>query len=293
MVKKIISHKKPHHADDFFAISILKIHYDVPIELKVPQEISQEEINDPHILLIDVGGEYNPELLNFDHHQDINLPCSLVLVLNWLPIEDKKIILNSTFLKGIDVIDRKGPKGLLEVGISLEWNEELDTIRKIILSSEPHPEIGKTFLEVCKMNLSYQDSWKTLFQILDEKKLLEQGKEKIEKEEKLYQEKKAKVIFFDTKKGKVAFSYETLAPHHQKFFKETEVILLIEKNSMKENHTSIIKNTQLPETKDIDLLKVFSIYPKVFIHQNGFIAVIDVEINKVSVDKILEVLLSE
>ena len=294
MVKKIISHKKPHHADDFFVLSILKIYYnDTHIELKAPQEISQNEINDPHILLIDVGGNYDPKLLNFDHHHDIDLPCSLVLILNWIPIEDKEIILNSTFLKGIDITDKKGPKALSEIGISPDWNDELDKMKKTILLSELHPEIGKTFLEVCKMNLSYQDSWKVLYQKLDEKNLLEQGKEIIEKEEKLYQEKKAKVVFFDTEKGKVAFSPETLAPHHHKFFKETETILLIEKNSMKENHTSIIKNTQIPETKDIDLSKVFSIYPKVFIHQNGFIAVIDTEINKISVDKILKVLLSE
>ena len=293
MIKKIISHKKPHHADDFFALSVIKIYHNAPIELKAPQEISQDEINDPHIILIDVGGNYDPKLLNFDHHQDLNLPCSLVLVLNWLSIEDKEIILNSPFLKGIDITDKKGPKALPEVGISPDWNDELDKMKKTILLSEPHPEIGKTFLEVCKMNLSYQDSWKILYQKLDEKNLLEQGKEIIEKEEKLYQEKKDKVIFFNTEKGKIAFSPETLAPHHHKFFKETEVILLIEKNSMKENHTSIIKNTQITETKDIDLSKVFSIYPKVFIHQNGFIAVIDTEINKASVDKILEILLSE
>jgi hypothetical protein len=62
---------------------------------------------------------------------------------------------------------------------------------------------------------------------------------------------------------------------------------------MNEKHTSIIKNTILSKTKDIDLAKVFSIYEKIFLHPNGFIAVVNSSIEQIDIEKVLDVLLAK
>ena len=81
-MKKIIVHNGIFHADDIMAIvivrSMLDIGNDVPIERT--NAVSEEDLNDPEVFVLDVGGQYNTELNNFDHHQDSTLPSACVLV---------------------------------------------------------------------------------------------------------------------------------------------------------------------------------------------------------------------
>jgi len=80
---KIITHPGSFHADEICAIALLKI---VGIEVNTIErrEPSAMDIADLETFVIDIGGQYNPDLLLFDHHQDPQLESSNVLILDYL-----------------------------------------------------------------------------------------------------------------------------------------------------------------------------------------------------------------
>lgn len=89
-VKSIITHPGLAHRDDVLATAIaLSIEGDVPVTRRVPTE---EELNSPSVLVLDVGERYEPELNNFDHHQlnleDREPECALSLYLKARKLED-------------------------------------------------------------------------------------------------------------------------------------------------------------------------------------------------------------
>lgn len=82
MIEKIITHGGIFHCDEVLAVALLISKFgDIPIVRKYANEISEEEFNNPNILILDVGRRYEPNLGNFDHHQDANLmaTCGLIL----------------------------------------------------------------------------------------------------------------------------------------------------------------------------------------------------------------------
>ncbi len=84
-IKKIITHAGVFHADEVLAIATLRIFgVDVPIERKF--QITQEEIDDPEIWILDIGMVQDFEKHNFDHHHPTqkNSPATNLLVLNYL-----------------------------------------------------------------------------------------------------------------------------------------------------------------------------------------------------------------
>lgn len=65
--KKIVTHPGLFHADDVCAIAWLRVcGVTAPVERRNP---GVEDLNDPEILVVDVGGEHDPARGNFDHHQ--------------------------------------------------------------------------------------------------------------------------------------------------------------------------------------------------------------------------------
>lgn len=75
----------------------------VEVERRNPTE---EELQNPNILVGDVGMEFNPELNNFDHHQDKNLGCAFQLVAQGLLFEGiiEKVIVHGGFVAHLDEI---------------------------------------------------------------------------------------------------------------------------------------------------------------------------------------------
>ncbi len=66
-ISKIIVHPGVFHADDVCVVAWLRITgCDAPVERRNP---TSEELADPNILVADVGGQHDPKLNNFDHHQ--------------------------------------------------------------------------------------------------------------------------------------------------------------------------------------------------------------------------------
>lgn len=49
--------------------------------------VRQEELDDPAVLIWDIGGDYDPQRGNFDHHQDFDLGATPIILLQALGLE--------------------------------------------------------------------------------------------------------------------------------------------------------------------------------------------------------------
>ena len=297
MVKKIISHLPPRHLDDFLGIALMKFkNPKAKIEFVHPQNVPAEYLTDPEIALIDVGGDYNPQLKNYDHHHDINLPSSVYLVLlgefaDFKPIVrlksatenfDLEKILNSQTLLFIDLTDRYGAKKASEL-TQIMLDKKEDGMRKEILLIDLQKygyEVGRTAIQTLSTFQIYSEWLQNFYESLDSQGFLDEPRAIIKKEEEAFYEKLAKSRAIEIGGLKVIVSSQSFAPFHYKVF-EMGAELIIERNSLNPKHTSIIKNTSNPKTSGLDLSGVFEIYPKIFLHPNGFIAVVDAEIDTI------------
>lgn len=82
----ILTHPGGSHKDEFLACCLLLAKHNVPI---VRREPTADDLADPMIAVLDVGGEHEPLRGNFDHHQfpkDHPPICSLSLVLQHLGV---------------------------------------------------------------------------------------------------------------------------------------------------------------------------------------------------------------
>jgi len=80
-MKAILTHPGSSHKDDFLACCLLVARHGVPVWRRDPTD---EDLADPQIAVVDVGGEHDPKRSNFDHHQfprDHEPVCALSLVL--------------------------------------------------------------------------------------------------------------------------------------------------------------------------------------------------------------------
>lgn len=101
---KIVTHDGIFHADEIFAIATLLYfrstvqdiedeNYEI-IRTRDKDKIEQAK-SDADIYVIDVGGEYDIDKKNFDHHHDIDLVASNLLMLIYL--EQKNLITENVF----------------------------------------------------------------------------------------------------------------------------------------------------------------------------------------------------
>lgn len=104
----IITHPGYRHADETLALALIcgkHANNDISITFRAPTET---ELNDPNTWVIDIGGKYEPNLKNFDHHQDLQLPCSFHMITKYFDLTDI-LAVNSWFTLR-DEWDRFGPK---------------------------------------------------------------------------------------------------------------------------------------------------------------------------------------
>lgn len=108
MIQHIVTHPGQPHRDDFMACSIaLSVYGPVPIFRRDP---TQEELENPEVLVLDVGEKHEPEKLNFDHHQlprDHEPECALSLLLRYLDME--QYFTNLKTYHVLVMTDSKGP----------------------------------------------------------------------------------------------------------------------------------------------------------------------------------------
>ena len=108
MLSLILTHPGGAHKDELLACALLAAVHRVPI---VRREPTPEDLADPTIAVVDVGGEHAPERHNFDHHQfpaDHPPVCSLSLVLQHLGVyEDAREFCD--WLEPAEWFDTRGP----------------------------------------------------------------------------------------------------------------------------------------------------------------------------------------
>lgn len=107
-ISTILTHPGGAHKDDFLACSLLLAVNPAPIVRRNP---SPAELEDPHFCVVDIGGRYEPELMNFDHHQfcrDHKPTCSVSLILKAMGLyEDAKRFCE--WLEPTEWFDCRGP----------------------------------------------------------------------------------------------------------------------------------------------------------------------------------------
>lgn len=105
--KKIITHAGHFHTDEILAIATIFhfLGYELPIERKF--EISEDEFENPNILVLDIGKRLEPEKSNFDHHQNGDSYATNVLVLDYF-CKDKELSkwLKTYLYNYCDAVDR-------------------------------------------------------------------------------------------------------------------------------------------------------------------------------------------
>ena len=294
--KIVVSHLPPHHLDDFLAVAfyLTKVNPKAEVQFIHPQADELLEMRrDPSVTLIDVGGDYNPKLNNFDHHQNSTLPCSLVLLTKDVMLVGFESI---PFVQFIDTMDRQGFRTASEQ-FGVQPSRELDDKRKeILLVDVSKPEnaeaVTTLFFTAVAKNLSYDRFLNFLHEGLDDRGLLDEPRRILEEQERQYLKKLNKTHVYGVSGLKVMYSTESLAPYHSRVFTDHQVDVIIERNSMNPSHTSVIKNTRSSRTAGLDLSRLFSEYPKVFLHATGFLAVLDAEVSEVEPEKVITVLLA-
>lgn len=124
---RLLTHNGLFHADEVFAVSLISLSFnkqvvmckdfndfsDDPNVLKVLRTREEDVVNkcklDDSIFVVDVGEEYDVNMLNFDHHQDVMLFASNFYIFKYLKdigkIEDKVYNELCPFMEGISDYD--------------------------------------------------------------------------------------------------------------------------------------------------------------------------------------------
>ncbi len=155
MFKTIITHAGLAHLDDFLSCCILLNKFSTINTIQRVNVVNEQDFTNSSNIIIDIGGKYD-SVRFFDHHQNADLYCSLILILKNLFNYNLEFLLSIPEIKYIDLQDRFGIKeaqkefninnpiiNLIEYSL-LRWfskqkiitNPELDLLK----------EIGKEFL---------------------------------------------------------------------------------------------------------------------------------------------------
>jgi hypothetical protein len=286
MIRKICTHEPPRHLDDFFAVSFLKFLFSqADLEYLHPQEVPREYLEDPSVILVDVGRSYDPEKNNFDHHHDVNVRCSLFLVLERFSDDVDE---NHPVVLAIDCIDRFGfVKAFERFGVSPSdrLNEMKSTI--LLLDVEKHyGEIVRCFLSALECTERYDEFIGMVYACLDSKNLLNEPKEVILARKRQLENILSKLKIFrvgSLKIGYVAQVVENVREVLDRF----RIDVLVCKNSLNANCTSIIKNVNSLSASTLDLHGILGKEKIAFNRSENPVVVLEVPVEKLSVRELV------
>lgn len=124
-VTKIVTHPGHAHRDDFlsvcFVLAMCSQHQNLPSVYR--RDPTSAELNDPNVVVIDVGEKHEPELSNFDHHQfDRNHEpcCALSLILKDMEVYSESV----RGFRWLNITEKFDSKGPFEVAkeLGVDWN---------------------------------------------------------------------------------------------------------------------------------------------------------------------------
>jgi len=108
-IKMIVTHPGKAHRDEFLALCVLLS--DSPDALIRRREPTEEELCDPLVAVVDIGGRFNPQLNNWDHHQlprEADATCAAQMVIEHIhgPVVAHELY---PWLRLTGILDSKGP----------------------------------------------------------------------------------------------------------------------------------------------------------------------------------------
>jgi len=109
MVHTIVTHPGGAHKDDLLAVCVLAALHGCPV---VRREPTPEELADPEVAVVDIGGVHDPARSNFDHHhfpREHPPTCALSLVLDHLGLY-RDALQFCDWLETAEWFDSRGPK---------------------------------------------------------------------------------------------------------------------------------------------------------------------------------------
>ena len=108
-IDTILTHPGGAHKDDLLAVCVLVAKHGAPVVRRDP---STDELANPRVAIVDVGGSHDPSRSNFDHHhfpREHPPTCALSLVLQDMGIYDEARHL-CPWLEAAEWFDSRGPK---------------------------------------------------------------------------------------------------------------------------------------------------------------------------------------
>lgn len=108
-MRLIVTHPGGSHKDDVLAVCVLVSLHHCPV---VRREPTAEELADPEVAIVDIGGVYDPARGNFDHHhfpREHPPTCALSLVLDHLGLYQDALQF-CDWLEVAEWFDSRGPK---------------------------------------------------------------------------------------------------------------------------------------------------------------------------------------
>jgi len=108
MVQRIVTHPGGAHKDDLLAVCLLVAKHGAPV---VRREPTAQELDDPDVVIVDVGRSHDPAKSNFDHHhfpREHAPTCALSLVLQHLGLYQDALHF-CDWLEPAEWFDSRGP----------------------------------------------------------------------------------------------------------------------------------------------------------------------------------------
>ncbi|TWU57660.1 MYG1 family protein [Rubripirellula reticaptiva] len=168
----IVTHPGGAHKDDFLACSLLAHLHGVPIQRREPTD---EDLANPSICVVDVGGAHDPERNNFDHHQfprDAPPLCALSLVLQSMGLYEDALSF-CAWLRPAEWLDTLGPNQAAKLmGIprtalgALNSPVDITLLNRFAGSTELNPD-NPIYQVMCMVGEDIVNYLKTLRQRLD------------------------------------------------------------------------------------------------------------------------------
>ena len=109
MLHTILTHPGGAHKDDLLAVCVLAATSGAPVVRRTP---TPEELDDPGVAVVDIGGVHDPERSNYDHHhfpREHPPTCALSLVLQDLGLYADALLF-CPWLEPAEWFDSRGPK---------------------------------------------------------------------------------------------------------------------------------------------------------------------------------------
>ncbi len=262
----IAHHPPPYHLDDYLAVSLLMWKYErqgcevLRAHVNSLEEAEEEgrRAGADRVIVVDVGRCYIPggqRLACYDHHQDLNLESSVILVLRHelpeLYARAMAIPKIKRLLTYIDFNDRYGPHETTRLlGLDYETSSLMSMIVKMVMT-EPSAAVGENFVRFVE---NYYEA--------------------------------AKAIPVDIPAPVPGGSVRVVIVENPRLpttvvFSVHKADLAVKVNERNTAHTSIVKNTGRQAGRLLDLSVAERFWPVVFLHPNGFIVVVDASLRDV------------